>query len=193
MSNYFRVFPSIDYNFKAVNTTLRTQDFTKRFKFLETILKHQVVYYPYTVKDGERPDIIAHKYYGDSSLDWLILMSNQRYDPHFDWHMDNQVFSEYIRAKYGSISAATQSIHSYYIVINEKEEVGYREFTEQKLVEVDQATFNTTAVDSRLSKTFWDWEQEQNEKRRVIRLIDATFIPAILREYEKIFNDSTTT
>lgn len=187
MSTYFRIFPQLFYRFGRSGSPLLTQDVTKRFITLNRLMKQKYVFYPYVVKDGERPDIIAHKYYNDPSLDWLILMVNDRYDPMYDWVLDYTNFNKYIVKKYGSIETAKQTPHSYYIVINDKEETGYRQFTEQKLYEVDFQTFNTTPMESRRMKTVYDYEEELNEAKRNILLLDKDFIPSIKAEYEKIF------
>ena len=34
----------------------------------------------YDVKDGETPEMIAHKYYGDVNLHWIVLIANDIID-----------------------------------------------------------------------------------------------------------------
>ncbi len=186
MSNFFRVFSTIPYNFGSEELTFPVHDITRRFKFREQVLNNRFVYYTYTVKEGERPDIIAHKYYGDSSLDWLILLANNIFDPIFDWHLPQYQFEEYLAAKYGSLEFAFQNVHHYEIVINEKEEIGYGEWSEQKTLTVDFETWNATPVERRRSVSFYDYEFAINEAKRSIQLVDKSFVPQILEEYNRI-------
>ena len=44
-----------------------------RAKFSQISQENSVVYYEYTVKDTETPEIVAFNYYNDSALHWIIL------------------------------------------------------------------------------------------------------------------------
>ena len=63
---YFNYIPNLIYdsennnNFKVVTNLLR------RVKVRTKVKKDAVLLDTYDVKDGETPEIIAHKYYGDS-------------------------------------------------------------------------------------------------------------------------------
>ncbi len=186
MSNFFSVFPTIPYNFGSQELTFPVHDITRRFKFREQVFNNRFVYYTYTLKEGERPDMIAHKYYGDSSLDWILLIANNIYDPIFDWHMPQTQFESYLEHKYGSLEYAYQTIHHYEIVVNEKEEIGYAEFSEQKTLRVDFETFNATPQERRKAVSIYDYEDNINETRRQIKIVDKSFVPQILEEYNRI-------
>ena len=60
------------------------------------------LYYNYTYKDHDRPEHIAQKYYGDEELHWLILITNNIFDPNFELPIPTSVFDEYINKKYQS-------------------------------------------------------------------------------------------
>ena len=62
---YFQQFPTIkvtDYNGNFVNVT----NIMERTEIIPTVLNNALVFYSYNIKDGDTPDIIAQKYYGDS-------------------------------------------------------------------------------------------------------------------------------
>ena len=73
---YFSNFPSIVYDatgnfdFKVVTNLLR------RVALRQKVSADVLVFDYYDVKDGETPEIIAHKLYGDSELHWVILLIN---------------------------------------------------------------------------------------------------------------------
>lgn len=183
MANFFRVFPTIIYN----NTP--TLDITRRFIFKQNVFKNHFVYYNYIVKEGELCRAICDKYYGDETLDWVVYLSNEIFDPIFDWHMPQNVFNDFIINKYGSLATAHQTNHSYEIILNEKEELNYRDWSEQKTVFVDWDTFNATPEERRKELSQYDYEYELNERRRSIQLVDKAFIPQIIQEYESIFRN----
>jgi len=88
MAFYFRPFPLVNYDLKKnKNNTVLTNIMT-RFKIVESFQRQEAVYYDYSVKEGERADQIAFKYYDDASLDWIIYIVNNIIDPEFDWPLD---------------------------------------------------------------------------------------------------------
>jgi hypothetical protein len=104
MYNFFTKFPIISYNGQlAVNLI-------PKIKFTEAAKRTGAVYYPYTIEEGERPDIIAANYYDDARYSWLIYMVNDIMDPYYDWPLDDSQFKEFIVKKYGSIESATETI-----------------------------------------------------------------------------------
>lgn len=115
MGKFFDLFPKIPYDISRTgkrHLDLMTDVFF-RFKFLDAVKKRKVAYFPYTIKDGETPEIIADKVYGDPEAHWVIMMLNDVIDPYLDWYMSTSVFDKYINDKYGSISAAYNTIHHY--------------------------------------------------------------------------------
>ena len=120
MPNYFDKFPKIAYQINKDSN--RTKQFTLatnimvRVRVLVEKLDQVFHYYPYTIKDGDKPEILAEKFYGDAEAHWLILLTNNITDPIYDWPMPNDIFDKYIIAKYGSLAIAQTTYHHYEIV-----------------------------------------------------------------------------
>ena len=104
---YFDKFQRIRY----ANTEVR--NITQRTAFLNTVYNNPVFYYPYDIAQGERPDIIANRYYSDQYLSWLLYMSNKVIDPYHDWYLDQTTFEEFIVKKYGSLANALSKVKYY--------------------------------------------------------------------------------
>ena len=73
MAFYFRPFPKINYDIKKNGIPLLLTDVTKRYKIRDILQQKTAIYYNYTIRDGDRPDLIAFKYYGDETLDSIFL------------------------------------------------------------------------------------------------------------------------
>ena len=82
MAYYFKEFPKTRYSLKKNNNFELLTNITLRYKLRNSIKKRTAVYYDYVVKDSDRPDIIAEKYYEDSRLDWVIFLVNDIIDPY---------------------------------------------------------------------------------------------------------------
>jgi hypothetical protein len=107
MERYFEKFEQIQY----ANTAVR--NITQRTVFLNTVYNNPALYYPYDIRDGERPDMIADRYYGDQYMSWILYLSNKVVDPYHDWYVDQTTFEEFIVKKYGSLANAMTKIKHY--------------------------------------------------------------------------------
>jgi hypothetical protein len=111
---FFTYFPTIDYSEnKLVNIIVRS-------RIREYVLNNSIIYYPYVVRDGERPDILSHTYYGHPKYTWLIFYANEIFDPIFDWVLDEETFMNYMNHKYAiendvrpGFQIANQTVHEY--------------------------------------------------------------------------------
>ena len=114
---YFRHVPNFDYvsrlpNSKYINDYVQTKNLFKRVKMSEEIFADLTYFNKYSVRDNERPDMVAYKTYGDSNLDWVVLLSNNIINYESEWPMDQYTFNNYILNKYGSYEAM-YDIHHY--------------------------------------------------------------------------------
>ena len=80
------------------------RDILFRTAFIRDALDKKTAYTEYIIRDGDTPDILANKIYGDSEAHWIILYANEILDPQFDWPMTTTVFNKYIADKYRSMA-----------------------------------------------------------------------------------------
>jgi len=105
--NYFENFTNI------FHTGSLSKNIMTRSKVVQNILTNPYALLPYEIKEGERPDTIANEYYGDSRYSWVVYLSNEIYDPYYDWYLPQYEFDNYIVKKYGSIETAMANILYY--------------------------------------------------------------------------------
>jgi hypothetical protein len=55
---------------------------------------------PYTVRDGETPEQLAFRAYGNSFLHWVILLVNGVTNPMDEWPLPSSVIVQYVHRKY---------------------------------------------------------------------------------------------
>lgn len=114
---YFNELPNIDYISPFSDRTsnsdyITSKNIFSRAKVRSDILKNLTGLKPYYVKDGERPDTIAEKIYGDSELDWVILTTNNITNLNDQWPLENNTLYKYLLDKYGS-EENLRGIHHY--------------------------------------------------------------------------------
>ena len=171
MANYFRNLPRVGYDINGTgkDSFVSVTNIMKRVKFKPTVLEDISNYYPYYVKEGERPDIVAHAQYGNIGYAYLILLVNDIYDPNFDWPLNSQVFEKFIINKYGSVTTAISGIKHYF----QSERIPEVKFA------VDETTYDALGISDRTTLSNYDHEVELNDAKREITLINPAFIQDI--------------
>ena len=97
-TKFFKNFPEITYKLPN-NKIVRIKDFFRKSKIEQEAVNSIIDYNIYELTDGERPDIVASKLYGDSNLHWTLFIVND-IENYFDWHKDFGTFERYIDKKY---------------------------------------------------------------------------------------------
>ena len=184
----FETYPTVDYDIKKNGKTLTLTDLTVRFKIIQALQSRTVVTYDYSVVDGERPDVIAFKYYEDASLDWIILLTNQIVDPTWEWPLDQQSFDRYIRKKYGSAVTAQATVHHYEKIIQTQSVRFDGTVIPEKSLWVDLETYNTLSPDLRRTVDAYTFEVQKNEDKSNIKILDERYVSRLLNEVDNVFN-----
>ena len=182
MANYFRNLPRVGYDINGTgkDSFVNVTNIMKRVKFKPTVLEDISNYYPYFVKEGERPDIISQVEYGNVGYAYLILLVNDIFDPNFDWPLNSQVFEKFIINKYGSVTTAISGIKHYYQIIRaEVPRTGTSERIPEVKFAVDETTYDSLGISDRTTLSNYDHEVELNDAKREIRLINPDFIQDI--------------
>ena len=188
MANYFRNIPNVQYDINGTepNRFRAVTNIMQRVKFKSSVIENITDYYPYYVKEGERPDIVSFQKYGTVAYSYLILLLNNIVDPLFDWPLPSRQFENYIIEQYGSIATA-QSTNKYYYQIIRPEVVrtGISERVPEYKIIVDQTTYNSLDSSVRSAQNVYDYEVELNDNKRNINIINPDFIQDIDYEVKK--------
>jgi hypothetical protein len=191
MPHYFSAFPTINYALPSLNKTNTVTDITRRFVIRDFYKKNLFSFFKYDITDGNRPDSVAYELYGDSTLDWLILLPNEIIDPYFQWPLDQNRFNEFIRKKYGSVSTAMGTIHHYEQIIQNRLETvnsdGEKIFVPERTLQVDQTTYLSLSVNAKKEITAYDYELAKNERNRTISVIDIVYVPSIVDRFRNLY------
>ena len=182
MANYFRNIPKVKYDIYGAepNKYRNVTNIMKRISFKPSVIEDISDYYPYRVKDGERLDILSFQKYGTVAYAYLIMLVNDITDPLFDWPLSSQQFEKYITNKYGSVSSAMNTTKYYYQIIRaEVARTGTSERIPAVKFIVDETTYDALGIGDRSTQTAYEWEDELNDNKRDIKLINTAFIQDI--------------
>jgi hypothetical protein len=194
---YFQLLPkliTVNKNSLQVSTNLLA-----RVNIISSLITDPLLFYSYDLQDGDTPEIIAHKYYGDIERFWIVLLVNQFFDPQWDWPLSNYVFNNYLKQKY---TPEQLTDINYYEKIITQTDVSTKTITQQNIV-IDADTYNNL-TDSTVKYTTstgdviveitrnavdnFTYEYDLNESKRNIRLLNKTYCDKLEIEFRKLMN-----
>ena len=103
---YFKDFPRFYYDFKQNDGSTKSSivtDITRNIRFRRDILSNVTLYDLYDIQDGDTPEIIAEKVYGNPQYHWVIMLLNEKFDYISDFPLDEPSLVKFIDAKYNTI------------------------------------------------------------------------------------------
>jgi hypothetical protein len=179
---YFDTLPKIIKTDSFGNSVVMT-DLLARCSIIPEILKNPLVYYDYDVQDGDTPEIVAYKYYGDSYRYWVVLFANKITDPQWDWPLSSNDFDAFILNKYQSFNPYS-TVHHYEKIITQYDAT--TQTTTVKNIIIDEDTYNSLATGTntytlptgsvtititKSAVSYYDYELNLNESKRSIKIL----------------------
>ena len=117
-NSYFRQVPNFEYvnrtkGNKDISNYINVKNLFKRGKIRSDIFGNLSYFTKYKIIGDERPDNIAFKEYEDSSLDWVVLLSNNILNVQSEWPLPQTSLDEVLLDKYGNYDKLYSGIHHY--------------------------------------------------------------------------------
>ena len=176
--SYFRQFPLMAYDMKGDKNYKLLPNILRRVKLRAGIRSGSFLFDNYDVTDGERPEDIAFKLYGDAELHWIVLMTNNITDRYYQWPLTQPQFQEYLEDKYGA--GSEDAVHHYEIPQSSGPTSGSGPSDYSHMVECDSDEDNPSIITNR------QYEQRLQDEYRSIRLLDPRFLDAFIEEFDSL-------
>jgi len=178
---YFSRFPLTTYDMKGDGVYKLLPDILRRVKLRSGIKAGAFIFTEYDVRDGEKPEDVAVKWFGDPEYHWVILMTNNITDRFYEWPMTQPQFQNFIEDKYGI--ASIDSIHHYEITQTSGRTTSNGPNDYSHLVECNSDEDGASPVTNR------EYEQRLQDKFRSIRLLDQRYLPTFVSEFEALIKE----
>lgn len=160
----FTYYPKIAYKIDDYNY-LRAIDINVVSKVKDYITQYRSIgYTPYVVDDGESPDYISYKFYGNPGYDWIIMLTNNVHSIYDDWPRNSDTFKQYIIDKYGSLQTAMSTTKYYY---------------DSSRNIIDLLEYTSLSSDSRSLETVYEYELELNTSKSRIKILNPNMISTL--------------
>jgi len=176
--SYFSKFPLFVYDVKNNNNYKLLPDILRRVKLRATIKSGGMLFDKYDVKEGEKPEDVAYKWFGDAELHWVILMTNNITDRYYEWPMNQAQFAEFLTDKYGA--GNEDAIHHYEVTQDSGRTTGKGPSDYSHKVEVNSDTDNASSISNR------EYEERIQDSKRQIQLLDKSFLGDFIAEFDRL-------
>ena len=117
MSSYFQRVPDFNYVSRLpdskIGDYIRVKNLFKKGKLREDIFQNLAFFEKYKIVGDDRPDNVAFEIYNDSSLDWVVLLSNNVLNVQSEWPLPQTDFDRFVLDKYGDYDTLYNGIHHY--------------------------------------------------------------------------------
>ena len=196
MSNYFNRLPNFEYVNRLpdakISDYIQVKNLFKKGVIREDIFQDITFFTKYQIQGDDRPDNVAAKVYGDPTLDWIVLQSNNIINVQTEWPLSQNRFDEYCLAKYGSYDSLYNGVH-HYETIEIKNSSGVVIVPGEQQVPSD---FSVTYYDDGLRQyitaseistvTNYTYEEDIQTKKRNIFLLKRLYVPTVLDDVDNI-------
>ena len=176
--SYFDKFPLMAYDVKGNKNYKLLPDILRRVKLRSGLRSGAFLFDNYDVKDGERPEDIAFKWFGDAEYHWVILMTNNVTDRYYQWPLSQPQFQEHIADKYGA--GNEDAVHHYEKTTDSGKTSSSGPNDYSHLVECNSDDGDPVIISNR------QYEQRKQDQYRQIRLLNKNYLKTFVNEFESL-------
>ena len=163
----FDNYETLLYPFKIGQLTVEklVRDITTNLKIQTNVVDLVGFFSDYIIGDGETPEIIAWKVYGDPKLHYLVMLANSRYDWRKDFPLSQIELDAFVNETY----ANPNGIHHWVNSNTGEVVIAHGEFD--------------------VPVTNYEYEYSENEKKRYIRLIRPEYATDVVNSLNRLLKD----
>ena len=172
---YFQNFPLIPYDSVGNGQYKLVTNLLKRVALRAKVRTNTLLFDTYNVQEGQTPEMIADKLYGDPNLHWIVMYVNNITDRYHQWPLTTPQFLAFINDKYSN----PDGLHHYEIT----------QTSGDTTVTIDIGTDNTEHSGATLI-TNREFEEKRQDTLRAIRLLDPAYVDQFVEEFENLMGAS---
>ena len=176
--SYFNQFPLMAYDVKGDKNYKLLPNILKRVKLRSGLRSGAFLFDNYDVIDGERPEDVAYKVFGDAQLHWVILMTNNVTDRYYQWPLSQPQFAEHLTDKYGA--GNEDATHHFEKTTDSGRTTSNGPNDYSHLVECNEDDEGFAIITNR------QYEQRKQDEYRSIKLLDTQYLSTFIEEFENL-------
>ena len=191
---YFRELPNVEYqNFLSSSISsqsyLTVKNLFRRNKLRDDLQNSFTIFDKHEIVQGARPDTVAEEYYGDSQLDWVVLMTAGILNVRDEWPLDDRDLYDYAYEVHGDKLNSVR----YYETTEVKDAsgrlilpAGKRVNEDFEIYKPDESNEISTKINPVRGISNWEYEIIKNEEKRSIYLLRKSYLQQFLNDMRNI-------
>jgi hypothetical protein len=185
---YFNEIPLIYYDSVGQGDYKEVTNLLRRVALRTKVRTNVLFFDTYDLKEGETPEIIAHKLYGDPELHWVILLINNITDRYHQWPKNTPQFLAFINDKYVNADGTSNvdGVHHYEIAQSSGDTTTKIEVYENSALYTGDSDFYASAS----IVTNFEYEENEQDDKRKIRLLDPSYIDQFVTEFKSLIKET---
>ena len=199
---YFSELPNLQYQSPfsdrlSDSSYVFAKNIFRRMKVRDDLQNVFTVFNKYQIADGTRPDNVAEELYGESEYDYVVLLTANITNIRDQWPITNKELYEYVVQKYGLENI--NDVH-HFVTKEIKDSDGKLILPADKVVDsnftvsyFDSTPITTSAAETVRGITNYEYEVDENEKKRTIYVLKPTYLGQFLDDMknEMIYKESS--
>jgi len=214
---YFNELPDILYQSplphkKSSVDYVAIKNIFRRTKLFDYLSDNVSFFNKYIIEDGDRPDTVAENLYGNSELDYIVVLMAGITNITHEWPLQDFQIYNFALAKYGSEEKMNEI--KYYQTYEIKDSQGrqilppdfivdssfkidgsalrretnrFTVINQSGNIQLDDKNQYTVATDNIARPvTYYEYEIEENEKRRQIDVLRPSYVPNFISDLRDI-------
>ena len=174
---YFSQFPKTQYNITGNNgDTKEITDIWRRVKVRSKIANNVAMLDTYDVEEGESPETVAYKVYGDTDYFWVVCLMNNIVNRYYDWPLDEYNFQQFVADKY----ANPAGIHHYEVLQSSGRQVGEGPSDYSHYIECNATEPGAQSVSN------IEYERRLQDEKRQIKILRPQFLQSFEEEFSEL-------
>ena len=191
---YFRELPDVEYqNFLSSSISsqsyLTVKNLFRRNKLRDDLQSSFTIFDKHEIVQGARPDTVAEEFYGDSQLDWVVLMTAGILNVRDEWPLDDRDLYDYAYDVHGDKLNSVR----YYETTEVKDAsgrlilpAGKRVNEDFEIYKPDESNEISTKINPVRGISNWEYEIIKNEEKRSIYLLRKSYLQQFLNDMRNI-------
>lgn len=111
MSKFFKQFPKVEYDFNRKGVLQNMTDIFRSVRALPAFLDDFNAYTFYQIKNGERPDIVSQRLYGNQDYYWTFFIINDfLHDGYREWPLPEENLFDCIAKDFAGFAITTNPV-----------------------------------------------------------------------------------
>ena len=176
---YFAQFPTIFYDAVGKTEPKIVTHLLKRVAVHSKARETTALYDTYDLRNGETPEMIAHKYYGDAEYHWVIMLVNNITDRYHQWPMNTRQFLAHLAERYDNVDG----VHHYEV----------NQVSGDTSVKINIGTSNIDENGNTISNatliTNREYEEEKQDTIRRIRMLEPAYLEQFIEDFQNLIRN----